>query len=347
LTPDITLSASTATVPLAAITAIDPRRPVYFYGAGRLGALLFEAIGDPRDWNFRGFVDSHRGGELCGYPVLLFAQFRERYVPGDQIVITSNHVEAIVAALSQLGVPSAFDANVWYQTSANERGRREYDALMALLAADRAGARAPAEFVARIGELGAALRRGLAETAATHGSDLLRAALLLDIFADVEQLTRTDSAPAALLRENAAAARSRDLLQAATLIDPGDGRAHFCLARRLELDGETDAAIERYLRAGQVDPALRGAAALRVALILHRRGDDDAARPHFATARELGPGLGEYRFAVAAALGAAGSVIDALDVACESLGHERFAAPEFAGVNRPIGRADLGLRDAV
>jgi tetratricopeptide (TPR) repeat protein len=104
-----------ALVPLFSETVLDRNRPIFFYGSGQMGQGLLAAMGDTTAWKFKGFIDSWQAGSCNGHPVFDLAQFRERYAPGDAVVVTSGAVSEIARTLSGLGITDALDANPWWR----------------------------------------------------------------------------------------------------------------------------------------------------------------------------------------------------------------------------------------
>lgn len=104
--------------PLLTPDMLTREKPTFIYGSARMGQALHAAMGDPATWNFRGFVDSYRSGDVAGLPVLDLDQFKEVYAPGDQVVVASGAVYDIARSLAANGIEDAWDANPWWKARA-------------------------------------------------------------------------------------------------------------------------------------------------------------------------------------------------------------------------------------
>jgi hypothetical protein len=90
-------------------------RPLYFYGSGDIGRDLLGALDPASGWNFQGFIDTFRSGQCAGYPVQTVDAYLAIRRPGDQVVITSSHVQSISERLAAGGVSDVLAANIWFQ----------------------------------------------------------------------------------------------------------------------------------------------------------------------------------------------------------------------------------------
>lgn len=101
--------------PLISLMLIDKERSTYIYGSGKMGQQLRVALDRLGPWRFEGFIDSWHDGASEGHRIIPLSEFKLTHRDGDQIVIASAAVSDIAAALADIGITDAFDANAWFR----------------------------------------------------------------------------------------------------------------------------------------------------------------------------------------------------------------------------------------
>jgi len=86
---------------------LDPRRPIYIYGAGAAGRALRANLSG---FTVRGYIDSRQSGECEGLPVLALDDYVAARKPDDQILIASMYADEIEATLLKLGIENYLHA---------------------------------------------------------------------------------------------------------------------------------------------------------------------------------------------------------------------------------------------
>jgi hypothetical protein len=92
------------------ITDLLPFGALYIFGAGEGGRILKSIMDRQPGLSVTGFIDSGRGGELDGVPVIQRDAFFAAAAPGTPVVIAGQAGDQIAVLLRQAGFYRVFDA---------------------------------------------------------------------------------------------------------------------------------------------------------------------------------------------------------------------------------------------
>lgn len=88
----------------ADLATLDPRKPIYIYGTGRGGDLLYDAVTRVLNTTPAGFVTTSESGTHRNLPVLKVAELSTSAPKGAQVLVASSHFGAISIRLAEHGI---------------------------------------------------------------------------------------------------------------------------------------------------------------------------------------------------------------------------------------------------